>query len=377
MAETTDADRTEQPTGRRIEQAREEGQVPRSRELATFLVLIVGAASFWMMGGWMVERSIAIARNALTIDSATAREPSRMLARLSEVSVDTLVVFAPVMGVLLLAALIAPIFLNAWIFSPNALTPKFDRLDPIAGLGRLFSWNSLAELVKAILKALVVGGVAAVLIWNEREDILGLISQPIEQALSSAGYLIRFSFLVLVATLALVVAIDVPFQLWQYFEKLKMTRDEVRQEMKEMQGDPQVKGRIRALQMEAARRRMMASVPQADIIVTNPTHYSVALAYKTGMSAPKVVAKGMGEVALRIREVGAEHGVPLVEAAPLARALYRHVDIDASIPVALYNAVAEVLAYVFQLSQWRQQGGAYPMPPRDLPVPPELVPDAA
>jgi len=187
--------------------------------------------------------------------------------------------------------------------------------------------------------------------------------------------LMMFCFLILVSVLALVVAIDVPFQIWQYFDKLKMTKDQVKQEMKEMQGDPQVKGRIRSLQMQAARRRMMAAVPTADIVVTNPTHYSVALSYKAGMGAPKVVAKGSGEIAFKIREIAAEHGVPLVEAPPLARALNRHVDLDHEIPAALYTAVAEVLAYVYQLSRWKQSGGDYPLPPRDLPVPPELVPE--
>ncbi|MGE5384912.1 MAG: flagellar biosynthesis protein FlhB [Betaproteobacteria bacterium] len=376
MAEDSDVERTEEPTGRRIEQAREEGQVPHSRELATFLVLMSSAAGLWMMGGWFAERSVSITRKALILDVGAAREPAQMLARLSGASTDALMTFAPFLGLVLLASVISPLLLNAWVFAPKAIAPDLGRLDPIAGFGRLFSWNSLLELVKAILKAVLVSGVAAALIWNEREEIFSLLAQPLEQGMANAGHLVLFSFLVLVATLALVVVIDVPFQLWQYFHKLRMSKDEVRQEMKEMQGDPQIKSRIRALQMEAARRRMMASVPTADIIVTNPTHYAVALSYKTGMSAPKVVAKGMGEIALRIREVGAQNGVPMLEAPPLARALYRHVDLDAGIPVALYNAVAEVLAYVFQLSQWRQQGGNYPVPPRDLPVPPELVPEA-
>ena len=167
-----------------------------------------------------------------------------------------------------------------------------------------------------------------------------------------------------------------PFQLWQYFDKLKMTKEEVKQEMKEMTGDPHVKGRIRSLQMQAARKRMMAAVPQASVIVTNPTHFAVALSYQAGMAAPKVVAKGQGAIALKIREVGAEHAVPLLEAPPLARALYKHAELDAEIPSALYNAVAEVLAYIYQLANWRQVGGAYPVQPSNLPVPPELVPEA-
>ena len=377
MAEESDLEKTEEPTGRRIEQAREKGQVPHSRELGTFLVLIVAGASFWMMGSWFFQRSLVIARKGFAIEPRYMHEPDLMLVRLGELSSDALYAFSPLFGLLLLAAVLPPFFLNAWVFAPKALVPDLNRLNPLSGLGRMFSWNSLMELGKAILKAVLIGGVAALLIWKERDEIFGLLAEPLEAALAHAGHLITFSFLMMVAALVVVVAADVPFQLWQYFDKLKMTKEEVKQEMKEMMGDPHVKGRIRSLQMQAARKRMMAAVPEANVVVTNPTHYAVALVYKTGMSAPKVVAKGRGAIASKIRELATEHRVPLMEAPPLARALYKHTDIDTEIPSALYNAVAEVLAYIYQLSQWRQMGGNYPVPPRDLPVPPELVPEAA
>ena len=376
MAEDSDLEKTEEPTGRRIEQAREQGQVPHSRELSTFLVLVVAGAAFWMMGRWFMERSMAIVKKGFVIESQFMRDPDLMLPRLAEISGDALLAFSPLLAVLLVAAILPPFFLNAWVFSPKALVPDLKRLDPISGFGRLFSWNSLMELVKAILKALLVGGVAALLVWKEREEILGLLGEPLEAGIAHAGHLVSFSFLILVATLVLVVAADVPFQLWQYFDKLKMTKEEVKQEMKEMMGDPHVKGRIRSLQMQAARKRMMAAVPTANVVVTNPTHYAVALSYRAGMGAPKVVAKGVGAVALKIREVASESAVPIMEAPPLARALYKHTEIDAEIPSALYNAVAEVLAYIYQLANWRLSGGVYPVPPRDLPVPPELVPEA-
>ncbi len=376
MAEDSDLEKTEEPTGRRIEQAREQGQVPHSRELSTFLVLVVAGAAFWMMGRWFMERSMAIVKKGFVIESQFMRDPDLMLPRLAEISGDALLAFSPLLAVLLVAAILPPFFLNAWVFSPKALVPDLKRLDPISGFGRLFSWNSLMELAKAILKALLVGGVAALLVWKEREEILGLLGEPLEAGIAHAGHLVSFSFLILVATLVLVVAADVPFQLWQYFDKLKMTKEEVKQEMKEMMGDPHVKGRIRSLQMQAARKRMMAAVPTANVVVTNPTHYAVALSYRAGMGAPKVVAKGVGAVALKIREVASESTVPIMEAPPLARALYKHTEIDAEIPSALYNAVAEVLAYIYQLANWRLSGGVYPVPPRDLPVPPELVPEA-
>ncbi len=376
MAEDSDLEKTEEPSGRRIEQAREQGQVPHSRELGTFLVLIVAGSVFWTMGGWFAQRTMVIARKGFTVEPKYMFEPAQMLPRLADISGDMFLVFSPLLALLLLAAVLPPFFLNAWVFAPKALVPDLNRMNPLTGFGRMFSWNSLMELGKAVLKATLLGGVAAMLVWKERDEIFGLLAQPLEAALAHAGHLVSFSFLMLVAALVLVVAADVPFQLWQHFDKLKMTKEEVKQEMKEMMGDPHVKGRIRSLQMQAARKRMMASVPQANVIVTNPTHYAVALSYQAGMAAPKVVAKGVGAIALKIRELAAEHAVPVLEAPPLARALYKHAELDAEIPSALYNAVAEVLAYIYQLANWRQAGGTYPVQPHDFSVPPELVPEA-
>ena len=376
MAEESDVEKTEPASTRRLEQAREEGQVPRSREIGAFLVLIVAATAFWFVGPWMVQRTTAIFRRGLIIEEPLFRDPQFMLVRFADLSLDALLSFAPLLLALVVAALVSPFFLGSWNFSLKALNPDFGRLDPIKGLSRLISWSGLIELVKAVAKALVVGGVAFWVLWSERADIFALFGQSIEVAVSSAGHLLNFSFLMIVMAMLLIVAVDVPFQLWQYYDKLKMSKEEVKREGREMEGDPQVKGRIRQLQREAARKRMMGAVPTADVIVTNPTHFAVALAYKSGMTAPKIVAKGAGEIALKIREIGAANGVPLLEAPPLARALYRHADIDQEIPSALYAAVAEVLAYVYQLASWRQVGGNYPMPPRELPVPQEMATEA-
>jgi flagellar biosynthetic protein FlhB len=376
MAEESDLDKTEDASGRRIEQAREQGQVPHSRELGTFLVLLTAGMSFWMMGSWFFQRSLAITRKGFSVEAKYMHEPALMLPRLAEISIDALLAFSPLLGLLLLAAILPPFFLNAWVFAPGAIAPDFGRINPISGFGRLFSLNSLMELGKASLKAILVGSVGVMLIMSEREEILSLLTQPIEVGVIHAGHLVAFSFLVLVSALIIVVAADVPFQIWQYFEKLKMTKEEVKREMREMMGDPHVKGRIRSLQMQAARKRMMSAVPQADVVVTNPTHFAVALGYKAGMGAPKVLAKGTGAIAQRIKELAAEHAIPTLEAPPLARALYKHAEIDAEIPAALYNAVAEVLAYIYQLANWRQVGGVYPVPPRDLPIPADLIPEA-
>ena len=372
MAEESDLEKTEPASSRRLEQAREEGQVPRSREIGAFLILIVSGSAFWVVGPWMMQRTQAVVKQGLILDSAVLHDPNFLLIRLADLSFEALLSFVPLFVALIIAALVSPFFLGSWNFSAKALNPDFSRLDPIKGISRLFSWSGLVELFKAVAKALLVGGVAILVIWQQRDAIFGLFEQSIDAGLASAGQLVNFSFLMIVLAMLLVVAVDVPFQLWQYYDKLKMSKAEVKQEGKEMEGNPEVKGRIRQLQREAARKRMMGSVPTADVIVTNPTHFAVALAYKSGMGAPKVLAKGMGEIALKIREIAAEHAVPMLEAPPLARALYRHAELDQEIPSALYAAVAEVLAYIYQLANWRQIGGDYPVPPRLISVPPEM-----
>lgn len=376
MAEESDSERTEPASARRLEQAREEGQVPRSHEVGAFLVLLVAATFFWVVGPWLVHRLADVFRRGLLIDPAIVREPQQMLFRLADLAADTLLSFSPLLAALILAALLSPFIVGSWNFSPKALQPDLFRLDPLQGLSRLFSFSGLAELLKAVAKALVVGGVAAWILWSERGELLALFSQSIESSLPSAGHLLTFSFLAIVSAMLLIVAVDVPFQIWQYHDKLKMSRQEVKQEGKELEGNPEIKGRIRQLQREAARKRMMAAVPAADVIVTNPTHCAVALAYKGGMRAPRVLAKGMGQIALRIREIGAANDVPIVEAPPLARALHHHSELDQEIPAALYAAVAEVLAYVYQLAEWRRTGGQPPLPPRAIAIPDSLAVEA-
>ncbi|KFB66012.1 flagellar biosynthesis protein FlhB [Candidatus Accumulibacter vicinus] len=377
MAEESDLEKTEPASARRLEQAREEGQVPRSREVGAFVILIVAATAFWLMGPWVMQRMAEIFRRALWVDSRLAREPTMMLVRLAEISLDALLIFVPLFAALVAATLLSPFFLGSWNFSMKALQPDLSRLDPLKGMARLVSWAGLVELVKAVAKASLLGGVAVWILWSERGDLLAMFAQSLPVSLSSAGHLLTFSFFAIVAAMLLIVVVDVPFQIWQHHDKLKMTREELKQEGKELEGNPEVKGRIRQLQREAARKRMMAAVPAADVIVTNPTHYAVALAYKSGMVAPKVLAKGLGEIALKIRQVGAENAVPIIEAAPLARALYRHVDLDQEIPATLYAAVAEVLAYIYQLSNWRQTGGNYPMPMLAVTIPDELIGETA
>ncbi|OGS90149.1 MAG: flagellar biosynthesis protein FlhB [Gallionellales bacterium GWA2_59_43] len=377
MAEDSDLEKTEQPSQRRIDQAREQGQVARSRELSTFAVLLAGGGVLWFMGASLTQSMVQLLRDGLVLDREMVFDSALMMPRLYELAMDALIAFAPFLLVVMIAAAFSPLLLNGWLFSVEALQPKFSKLNPIAGLGRMFSRTALVELVKALAKAALVGGVAAWVIWSNRDAVMALGLQSAAAAIPATGHLIGSGFMIIVGAMLLIVLIDVPFQLWDHNKKLMMTKEEVRQEAKETEGDPMVKGRIRQLQREAARRRMMSAIPTADVVVTNPTHYSVALKYsEEGARAPVVVAKGSHLVALRIREIAKEHHVPILEAPPLARALHKHTDLGDTIPEALYSAVAEVLAYVYQLRRYEKIGGARPDEPAELPVPLDLDPAA-
>ncbi|THF65740.1 flagellar type III secretion system protein FlhB [Pseudothauera nasutitermitis] len=373
--ESSSEDKTEQPTGRRLEQAREEGQVPQSRELSTFLVVMTGVATLWALGGWMAERMYRLIRKGFTFEREAAFDHTLLLERLHDLLGGALFTLAPLFLALLVAAVASPILLGGLVFSPKALGFKFERMNPIKGLGRMFSTHGLMEMVKAILKALIVGGVASMALWSLRDHIFDFMTQPLEVSMPDFMSTVAFTSLLIASSLGLLALLDVPFQLYQYQKKLRMTKEEVKRENKEQEGDPHVKGRIRAIQREMARNRMMAAVPQADVVVTNPTHFSVALKYDPEkMGAPVVLAKGRGELALKIREIAKENDVPLLEAPPLARALYTHCELEQAIPAALYTAVAEVMAYIYQLNNWVGGGGPKPEAPVDLQVPEGMDP---
>lgn len=381
MAEESDLEKTEQPSPRRIEQAREEGQVPQSRELSTFLVLIAGVTGLWAMGEWFSGRMLNILRQGFSFEREAVFDTALMMQGLDHLFTETLLTLSPLFALLMAAAVAAPIMLGGFVFSPKALALKLDRMDPIKGLGRMFSVHGLAEMVKGILKTLVVGAMAVFAVWREREHVFSLTNQTLQGAFPDFMNMLLFATILIVLGLAVIAMLDVPFQLWQYRSKLRMTKEEVRRELKEQEGDPHVKARVRSLQREMARRRMMAEVPKADVVVTNPTHFSVALKYDPArMSAPVVVAKGRGEIALKIRELAAEHRIPLLEAPPLARALFAHCELEQPVPAALYTAVAEVMAYVYQLNDWLAKGhaarGNAPVAPAALPVPEKLDPGA-
>ncbi|MHB1359003.1 MAG: flagellar biosynthesis protein FlhB [Rhodocyclaceae bacterium] len=379
MAEESDLEKTEPATARRIEQAREEGQVPQSMELMAFLVMAGGAGGLWVLSGWFATRTQNIFRQGLTLERQDAFDTNAIGQQLLNLGVEALTMLAPLFLATLVAAIMTPFLLGGWVISSKAVALKFDRMDPIKGLGRMFSWQSIAEMVKGILKTAMLVGVVIWVVSLERDNLFAMLAQPIEVALPSFGKMLLYAFLAFIAVLAVVALIDVPFQLWRYSEQLRMTREEVEKEMKELEGDPYLKARIRSQQRELARHRMMSEVPKADVVVTNPTHFAVALKYDSAkMGAPQVVAKGMNLVAQKIRELAGENNVPVIELPPLARALHHHVDIGESVPAALYTAVAEVMAYIYQMNAFMAQGAAAgllpPVAPVAVAVPTELDP---
>jgi flagellar biosynthetic protein FlhB len=366
---TSSEDKTEAASPRRIEKAREDGQVARSKEMNTFAMLLVGVVALWAMGAGFYSRLGQVMEQALLFDRSQAFDTARMLSAVWNFAEQGLLSLLPLFLLMVVTAIAASTLLGGLVISFKALSPKLSRLNPITGLGRLFSTKVLAELGKAVAKALLVGLVAFFFLKSHVAQLLDLSDMPIQQALASSMQLVAKACILIVMSLIVVVGLDVPFQLWTYYKNLRMSKEEQRQEHKESDGDPQLKARIRRQQQIMARSRMMSNVPTADVVITNPTHYSVALAYSDDMGAPRVVAKGADEIALRIRELAREHQIPLLEAPPLARALYFHVDLDHEIPGDLYSAVAEVLAWAFRLKGVNANGGTLPDTPEDLPVP--------
>jgi flagellar biosynthetic protein FlhB len=375
MAEDSDAEKTEDASPRRLEKAREEGDVPRSRELTTFAVLMTAGAGLWITGGSLVGHLSTVLASSLSLNREQIYNPTVLIERIATDVGGVLLACLPLAFAIMLVALGAPLAIGGFNFSSKAFMPNFMKLNPISGIGNMFSTNSLVELLKAVAKTVLVGAVAWTVIMGEKEAVLGLAVEPLGAGTGHVADLIAHSFLIIVGSLGVIALIDAPYQLWQYSNKHKMTRQEMIQESKESDGNPQIKGKIRQMQREMARNRMMQNVPTADVVVTNPTHYAVALKYTDGQAgAPRVVAKGADEVAAKIRELAKENKVALLEAPALARALWKHTEIDDEIPEKLYSAVAEVLAYVFQLRSYSKGAGQYPDRPTALPVPPEMDP---
>jgi flagellar biosynthesis protein FlhB len=352
MAEEAESggERTEEPSQRRLEEARKRGQVPRSRELTNFATMIGGSATLVATGGALTARVSQMVRSGLSIDPQSLYDPSTMMSALGSACMSALAVLLPIFGTVAGLVLLAPAVMGGFNFSAEALVPDFTRLSPLAGVKRLFGLRGATELGKALLKCAVVGGVcAAIVSWTFR-DVMALAHMEPLAAVGRGAGLVSRSFVWLCASLALVAAIDVPLQLFQFKQGLRMTRQELRDEAKDSDGRPETKQRIRRMQQTLARRRMMHKVPTADVVLVNPTHFAVALKYDPKkMRAPRVLAKGTDLVAQNIRRIAEEHRVPIFESPKLARALYRSTDLDGEIPAGLYVAVAQVLSYIFRV----------------------------
>jgi flagellar biosynthetic protein FlhB len=375
MSDESDAEKTEPASQKKIDDARKEGDVPRSRELATFTVLMTSGIGLWVFGSKLVRELSAVLVSGLSLDREQIYNSDVLINRVTTDIGSILLACLPLALAIMAVALASPLLIGGWLFSSKSFMPNFGKLNPINGIGNMFSKNALVELFKAIGKTLVVGVVAWFVVMSEKEAVIGLAVEPLLAGSVHLGDLVATAFLYMVGGLGLIAAIDGPYQMWHYADKLKMTRQEMIQESKESDGNPEMKGRIRQMQREMSKRRMMADVPTADVVVTNPTHYAVALKYTDGQGgAPRVVAKGSDEVAAKIRELARENKVALLEAPALARALHKHTEIGDEIPEALYSAVAEVLAYVFQLRTYKTSGGTYPDRPTRLAVPAELDP---
>ncbi|HIC46639.1 MAG TPA: flagellar biosynthesis protein FlhB [Methylophaga aminisulfidivorans] len=374
MAEQTGQEKTEQPTGKRLEDARQKGQVPRSKELTTVMVLVASAIALFFMGSSLIADMAAVMNESLTLTQKQIFDPMAMVHHFMHMIEIISFDLGMFLAVTVFAALAAPALIGGWNFSTQAMAFKPEKMDPIKGLKRVFGPQGLAELAKALGKFILIGAISTAILWGVRDQLLTLGSQEVNVAMTDLGYLTLWVFIAITASLILIALIDVPFQLWNHNRQLRMTKQEVKDEMKQTDGNPEVKGRIRRMQIQMSQQRMMQDIPSADVVITNPTHYAVALRYdQSRPGAPIVVAKGADLISQQIRLVAQNNEVPILAAPPLTRAVYYSTEIGEEIPSGLYIAVAQVLAFVFQLRRYRKQGGKKPhLNPEDLPIPEEF-----
>ncbi|KQQ57141.1 flagellar biosynthetic protein FlhB [Pseudomonas sp. Leaf127] len=377
MAESESGqDKTEEPTEKKVRDSRAEGQVARSKELTTLVVMMMGSVGLLMFGGGVAQMLAEAMRENFSISREMLMDPMWMGRMLLKTGQTAMLVVLPFMIAMLVAAFVGPIMLGGWLFATKSLAPKFSRMNPLSGVKRMFSVNSLVELLKAFAKFLVILAVALVVIKKDRNDLIAISHEPLEMAIIHSLQLVGWSTLWIVCGLILIAAVDVPVQLFQAHKKLLMTKQEVRDEHKNSEGNPQVKQRIRQLQHDMANRRMMAAIPDADVIITNPTHFAVALKYDPeNGGAPQLLAKGVDLIALKIREIGNHNQIMILESPALARSIYYSTELEEEIPAGLYMAVAQVLAYVYQIRQFQAGRGKRPTPLGDISIPPDLQRD--
>jgi len=371
MAENADgSEKSEEPTEKKLKDARDKGQIPRSKELTTVLMTLSAAVFFLFYGSVMMEGFVTLATNGLSFDRNVAFDTQKLFDLITALLIEAIYLITPFILVMVLIALISPVLLGGWSFSVKALAPKASKLNPVAGIKRMFSAKALLELFKALAKFTLVISMATYFLYFAFDEVLALGVEPLKFALGHSASLIIEAFIFVSLSLLIVAAIDVPFQLWDHNKQLKMTKQEVKEEHKQQEGNPEVKGRIRQVQREMSQRRMMQKVPDADVIITNPTHFAVALKYDPeSMQEPLVIAMGSDFMAAQIRTIAKQNDITIVEAPPLARALYYNAEIDRPIPYDLFKAVASVLAYVYQL---KETGSADTVDFAGLPIPEDM-----
>jgi len=374
MAESgSGQEKTEEPTGRKLEKSKDDGQIARSRELNTVMMLLLSGVGFLFLGGQIVEGMIHIMKVSFDIDRSLIFDDKLLAKVFWDTIIDALNYIIPFFFLMVVAAVVSPLLMSGWNFSMKALAPKFNRLDPIKGMGKIFGWKGLVELLKSLGKLIIVASVGYILFIEKFPEFLVLGEGDLGVNLAHLGTELIWVFILLSSTLIFVALIDVPFQLWEHKRQLKMTLQEVKDELKDTEGNPELKGKQRGMQREVSQRRMMEAIPEADVVVTNPTHFAVALKYnQDSMTAPVVIAIGADILALQIRRVAEAHEVPVLETPVLARALYYNSELGEEIPAGLYLAVAQVLAYIYQLRQYKIYGGVEPQPMSDPPVPDDL-----
>ncbi|KAA0996404.1 flagellar biosynthesis protein FlhB [Pseudomonas sp. ANT_J12] len=379
MAESESGqDKTEDPTEKKKKDSRDKGETARSKELNTLAIMLVGASALLIFGGALAEDMMELMRMNFSLPREVILDQKAMTNYLLHSGQIALWAIQPIMISLVLAALLGPISLGGWLFSASSMAPKFSRMNPLSGLKRMFSTKALVELLKAFAKFTIVLFVALAVLSSDIDDLQRIAHEPLESAIIHSIQVVGWSTLWMACGLIIIAAVDVPVQLWESHKKLLMTKQEVRDEHKDSDGRPEVKQRIRQLQREMSQRRMMAAIPDADVIITNPTHYAVALKYDPDKGgAPMLIAKGSDFLALKIREIAVANEVLLLESPALARSIYYSTELDQEIPGGLYLAVAQVLAYVYQIRQHRAGKGKRPDPLKDdLPIPPDLRRDS-
>jgi len=366
-------ERTEEATPKRQQDAKDKGDIPRSKELNTTAILLGGTGALMAFGGSIAAGLSGMMSANFGFSRDEIFDPQSMLIHLGQSMAESMMALIPFFIVVLLAAIIGPVALGGWVMSTKSLAPKAERISPLAGIKRMFAMRALVELLKTIAKFLLVATLSLVILDWMTDDLLALGKQDMIPAMASGLQIVGWSVLGMSATMILISMIDVPFQISSHAKKLKMTMQEVKDEMKNTEGKPEVKSRIRQLQYDMAQGRMMSAVPEADVVITNPEHYAVALRYNSdNMGAPVLVAKGADLIAFKIREIAKVHDIPVLEAPPLARAVYHSTELEQEIPAGLYIAVAQVLAYIFQLQRFEKRQGQKPGPMPDLPIPDEL-----